>query len=402
MKKQPPSLGATARAPVTLARRVQPYRPKYHTPPASGSPLQSLPDDVLRRLLAGVPFLDHGATAVACRAFRAVINGPQFLALRRRYGFAEHDLVIVGGNYSGYGEDLKIRTARPSGLRLSINDGGGLDDRLELSSRGVLHSHSTTDGGTRLFVCLESRSMAFPTQMDIWSVDMSSRTYRCLTTIPMRRSLHSFEWHDGCLYFAGGFRPPLSATDFLHSFQVFNVATGLWGDLPPMPQVFTLAASGVIGNQLFVAGGRAHEDFIDMNNSLSTLQIFDFTTRTWRLGAPMPTAKTESIGVVVDGKLFVITSGADTMLVYDPQSDTWAIESDIPYADSAVGHACAHNGRVIVFLTSGEAFERAAAGTWSAYDLADEARDIVGRFESISSWLGPSAYEFVAQSVLLG
>ncbi len=123
MKKQPPSLGATARAPVTLARRVQPYRPKYHTPPASGSPLQSLPDDVLRRLLAGVPFLDHGATAVACRAFRAVINGPQFLALRRRYGFAEHDLVIVGGNYSGYGEDLKIRTARASGVRLSINDG---------------------------------------------------------------------------------------------------------------------------------------------------------------------------------------------------------------------------------------------------------------------------------------
>ena len=174
MKKEP----WAARAPVTLARRVQPYRPKYHTPPASGSPLQSLPDDVLRRLLAGVPFLDHGATAVACRAFRAVINGPQFLALRRRYDFAEHDLVIVGGNYSGYGAVLKIRTARPSGLRLSINDGDG---RLELSSRGLLYSDSTTDGGTRLFVCLESQSNAqsnaFPSQMDIWSVDMSSRTW---------------------------------------------------------------------------------------------------------------------------------------------------------------------------------------------------------------------------------
>ena len=92
MKKQPPSLGATARAPVTLARRVQPYRPKYHTPPASGSPLQSLPDDVLRRLLAGVPRLDHDATAAACQAFRAVIKGSNFLALRRRYGFAEREI----------------------------------------------------------------------------------------------------------------------------------------------------------------------------------------------------------------------------------------------------------------------------------------------------------------------
>ena len=396
MKKEP----WAARAPVTLARRVQPYRPKYHTPPASGSPLQSLPDDVLRRLLAGVPFLDHGATAVACRAFRAVINGPQFLALRRRYGFAEHDLVIVGGNYSGYGEDLKIRTARPSGLRLSINDGGGLDDLLELSSRGVLHSHSTTDGGTRLFVCLESRSMAFPTQMDVWSVDMSSRTYCCLTTIPMRRSLHSFEWHDGCLYFAGGFRPPLSATDFLRSFQVFNVATGLWGDLPPMPQPFMLAASGVIGNQLFVAGGRAN----DNNTSLSTLQIFDFTTRTWRLGAPMPAAKKDSIGVVVDGKLFVITSGMashdPTISVYDPRSEKWSLESNTPFRHMRVRYACAHNGRVIVFLVSGQVFERAAAGTWSAYDLSDEAREIVGG--TSQTYVESSAIDYMAQTVLLG
>ena len=391
MKKAP----WAARAPVTLARRVQPYRPKYYTPPASGSPLQSLPDDVLRRLLAGVSFLDHGATAVACRAFRAVINGPQFLALRRRYGFAEHDLVIVGGNYSGYGAVLKIRTARPSGLRLSINDGDG---RLELSSRGLLYSDSTTDGGTRLFVCLESQSNAqsnaFPSQMDIWSVDMSSRTYCCLTTIPMRRSLHSFEWHDGCLYFAGGFRPPLSATDFLHSFQVFNVATGLWGDLPPMPQPFMLAASGVIGNQLFVAGGRAN----DNNTSLSTLQIFDFTTRTWRLGAPMPAAKKDSIGVVVDGKLFVITSGMashdPTISVYDPPADTWSVESNTPFRYMNLKHACAHNGRIIVFVNGRGAFERAAAGTWAAYALADEARDIVG---DTSSWNG-----YVAESVLLG
>ena len=33
------------------------------TTPASSSPLQTLPDDVLRRLLAGVPRLDHDAMA---------------------------------------------------------------------------------------------------------------------------------------------------------------------------------------------------------------------------------------------------------------------------------------------------------------------------------------------------
>ena len=50
--------------------------------------LQTLPDDIQQRVLAGVPLDDHQATAAACKAFRAVIRGPNFLALRRRYGFS--------------------------------------------------------------------------------------------------------------------------------------------------------------------------------------------------------------------------------------------------------------------------------------------------------------------------
>ena len=52
-----------------------------------------------------------------------------------------------------------------------------------------------------------------------------------------------------------------------------------------MPRACANAASGVIGNQLFVAGGRGVN-----NEHLSTLQIYDFTTRMWRLGEPLPRA----------------------------------------------------------------------------------------------------------------
>ena len=45
----------------------------------SGAPLSSVPDDVLNRILVGVPLDDHRAAASACRAFRDVINGPRFL-----------------------------------------------------------------------------------------------------------------------------------------------------------------------------------------------------------------------------------------------------------------------------------------------------------------------------------
>ena len=62
------------------------------------SPFQTLPDDVLQRLLAGVPLDDHQAAAATCQAFRAVIRGPRFLALRQTYGFAERGVVVIEAN----------------------------------------------------------------------------------------------------------------------------------------------------------------------------------------------------------------------------------------------------------------------------------------------------------------
>jgi len=48
-----------------------------------------LPDDVLLRILAGLPLEDHSATASVCKSFGNLITGPRFLAERRRRGFAE-------------------------------------------------------------------------------------------------------------------------------------------------------------------------------------------------------------------------------------------------------------------------------------------------------------------------
>ncbi len=58
----------------------------------------NLPNDLLRRILVGVPLDDHRATASVCRGFRDVINGPKFLALRQTYGFAERVIVVVGNH----------------------------------------------------------------------------------------------------------------------------------------------------------------------------------------------------------------------------------------------------------------------------------------------------------------
>ena len=106
------------------------------------APFRSLPDDVLQRLLVGLPLEDHRAAASVCKAFRDVINGPRFLALRKRYGFAEHSIVIVASvEIDGQANDnSRIRVAHKSGGTASILD------------RRVISSKSTTDRGSRLFV----------------------------------------------------------------------------------------------------------------------------------------------------------------------------------------------------------------------------------------------------------
>ena len=99
------------------------------------------------------------------------------------------------------------------------------------------------------------------------------------------------------------------------------------------------------------------------------------------------------MGVVADGKLFVIdTFSSEDLLVYDPQSETWTEEAPPPIVTNpddgdvwiTVNSACAHKGRLVVFLSSGRAFERANDGSWSPYQVAAE---------------GPCAF---AESVILG
>ena len=71
------------------------------------------------------------------------------------------------------------------------------------------------------------------------------------------------------------------------------------------------------------------------------------------------------------GKLFVVEDGR-MLPVYDPQSNAWNGRLRILpiYDNHGVTSVCAHNGRLVVFLSSGRAFERANDGSWSPLEFA--------------------------------
>ena len=318
----------------------------------ANTPLTSVPADLLKRILVGIPLDDHRAATAACRAFRAVISGPQFPALRRNFGFGERGVVVINDT----GDDvLTIRAAQQSRVLASI------------SVSLYLNNCVTTDGGARLFFCTCSRNenIMSSTPKFILAVDASSRRWKRLTTLPLNQRSHCLEWHGGLLYVAGGIgtlggEQGERRLDTLHTF---NEATGVWEDLPSMPQAVTRSVSGVIGNELFIVGSEAHA-------VPTTLQIYDITTREWRFGAPVTYFFNSRNAVVVGEKLFVIELTGATMLVYDPQSDTWTDEElpvDRREGGDWVEHACAHKGQLVVFSRRGTAFVRSAEGSWSPF-----------------------------------
>ena len=162
-----------------------------------------------------------------------------------------------------------------------------------------------------------------------------------------------------------------------------------------MPQSCCRAASGVIGNQLFIVGGYESGD-------LRTLQIYDIATRTWRLGAPIPKTCARSPGIIFDGKLFVLCYQLTSRgtfsgtLVYDPLSNSWTEERDVPWRGNYVAHACAHDGRIVVFTDDrapragdalGSAYQRASDGSWSPYYAGSSVGSLLGKIVGSESLL---------------
>ncbi len=79
----------------------------------------------------------------------------------------------------------------------------------------------------------------------------------------------------------------------------------------------------MLNGRLFVAGG------VDSDR----LQMWD--TKKWTLKAPMPATRQKAASVVHEGKMMVIGGHVDNLhtasvILYDPQTDTWADGPPLP------------------------------------------------------------------------
>jgi len=108
-------------------------------------------------------------------------------------------------------------------------------------------------------------------------------------------------------------------------------------------------AVGVIDNKIYIAGGVAA-------TSSRELEVYDPTTNTWTVRAPMQVARNHCGGGVINGKFYVVggrgSTGAETAFeVYDPQTNAWQSLPPMPTGRSGIAVGVVNNE---LFVFGGE------------------------------------------------
>jgi N-acetylneuraminic acid mutarotase len=198
---------------------------------------------------------------------------------------------------------------------------------------------------------------------------------------------------NGKIYAFGGFVPPPSGPPAwvpIDNAWEYDPATDGWKALAPMPTKRGAAVAAAVGGKLYVIGGAsthpgAPETSVHParpHRALGAVEEYDPAANPWRARSPMPTARTHAAIGVVGEKIYVIggrlgaafisvASNTDVVEEYDPATDQWgAVRARMPTPRSAVAFGV-YGGRIYV---AGGEFQNAqlmaAFRALEAYDPA--------------------------------
>jgi N-acetylneuraminic acid mutarotase len=166
---------------------------------------------------------------------------------------------------------------------------------------------------------------------NVYTYDPATNVVRSVAPMPAGRDRGAagVAVYQGQIYVAGGYHN-LASVGY---FDRYDPATDTWTSLPDMPDHRDHVAAAVVGNRLYVIGGRDHGV-----GPQSTNDAFDFTTGKWVTGlAPLPTARAGSAAAVFGNQIMVIGGeivGATfaNNEAYDTVTNTWSVLASMPTA----------------------------------------------------------------------
>jgi hypothetical protein len=181
-----------------------------------------------------------------------------------------------------------------------------------------------------------------------------------------RSSLSVAAGLDGRLYAAGGWCDFCGDCGFpqaLNAFEAYDVASGQWSILTPMPTARgRLATTTSTDGRVFAMGG-------DNEFDTAIVEAFDPRTQLWQTKSPMHVARASVAAATgADGRIYVIGGNINGNLTayveaYSPSKDLWTTVAPIPEAREFSTSAIAlPDGRI--FVVGGH-----RESVWDPWDL---------------------------------
>jgi len=120
-----------------------------------------------------------------------------------------------------------------------------------------------------------------------------------------------------------------------------------WEDVTPLNTARYLHASVVLNGQIYTIGGH------DGNNSLSSMEVYNPGSNSWRYGKSLPAAVSYHTAEVVDGKIYVVVSYENPVYIYNPSTNSWSSGANSTYKDPSHGSCAMDNDYVVCVSPNG-------------------------------------------------
>ena len=144
----------------------------------------------------------------------------------------------------------------------------------------------------------------------------------------------------------------------LATVEIYDPATDTWAKSQSMNHARDGLTTSVVDGEIYAIGGVGWPQIPNHPGPfLASVEVFNPKTHRWREKAEMPAPKSTHTASAINGKIYVMGGGfrgnglymyLSTIEIYDPQTDKWTQEPDMPVGKS--GHeAEVINGNIYVF-----------------------------------------------------
>lgn len=200
---------------------------------------------------------------------------------------------------------------------------------------------------------------------------------------------------NGKIYLFGGGAQPDPAGGLwvpINNAWVYDPVADSWKALAPMPTARGSALAAVVNGKIYVIGGASVHPGAKIESlsattphrSMSTNEMYDPASNTWKERSPMPTARNHAAIGMVNGKIYVLggrvgsvfvnASAVDVVEEYDPAKDAWGIvKARMPTARSGTAFGTL-GGKI--YVIGGEYLNAQVVGAFRDIEAYDPAANV--------------------------